>query len=156
MSDYLKASSVTEKKRDTSIDQPRSFQVPRGRAGGDSLNGKKTLGTFTGEVWLDPILMKQGVDCTAATVSFGPGARTNWHKHERGQYLKVIAGCGWVCDQHEKPQRIVAGDAIWCPAGSIHWHGADSKGYMVHEAISFGGIEWYEAVDEAEYRQKTA
>lgn len=156
MSDYLQSRTTNENKRETSIEQPRSTYVSRARAGGPSINGQKALGTFTGDVWLDPIIMKQGVDCTAANVSFGPAARTNWHKHERGQYLRVLAGSGWVCDQHERPQRISAGDVIWCPAGGIHWHGADDESYMVHEAISFGGIEWYEAVGEEEYGKKAA
>jgi quercetin dioxygenase-like cupin family protein len=36
---------------------------------------------------------------------------------------------------------------VWCPAGVTHWHGADQGSFMVHEAVSFGGIEWYEEVE---------
>lgn len=29
-----------------------------------------------------------------ATVRFAPGARTAWHSHEKGQYLRITAGVG--------------------------------------------------------------
>ncbi|KIV98019.1 hypothetical protein PV10_01712 [Exophiala mesophila] len=155
-SGYLDPAISARKKRDTSEKPPLSTLVPHGRAGKDTINGPKVLGSFTGEVWLDPILMQAGVDCTAANVTFLPGSCTNWHKHERGQYLRVLAGAGWVCDQGEKPRRISAGDVIWCPAGGIHWHGADKSSIMVHEAVSFGGIEWYDQVKDDVYADTKA
>lgn len=87
-------------------------------------------------------------------VNFQPGARTHWHRHEKGQILKVTAGSGWVCDRGEKPKRIAVGDVIWCPAGGVHWHGADDGSFMVHEAISLGGLDWYEAVSDEVYAAK--
>ena len=122
-----------------------------GGAGHDHISSK-SMGTFTGQVWLD-LMLKEG-DVTMAHVNFEPCARTNWHKHEGGQLLKVTAGSGWVCDQGGKPRKISSGDIIWLPPGGIHWHGADDGSFMVHEAISFGGIDWYEAVSEEDYKAK--
>ena len=49
---------------------------------------------FAGDVWLDPIALPH--DPTSAwssrTVRFAPGARTAWHSHEHGQYLRVTQG----------------------------------------------------------------
>lgn len=88
-------------------------------------------------------------------VNFEPKARTNWHKHEKGQLLKVTAGSGWVCDQNEKPRRITVEDIIWCPPGGTHWHGADNRSFMVHEATSFGVLDWYEPLSEPEYTARS-
>src|ERR1700722_15246418 len=53
--------------------------------------------TFTGTVHMDPIF--QASDCMANNVCFTPGARTFWHKHERGQILTVILGTGLICSE---------------------------------------------------------
>lgn len=84
-------------------------------------------------------------------VNFAPGARTHWHTHEKGQLLRVTAGQGWVCDHGGEPVRIGVGDVVWCPPGTRHWHGADEGHYMVHQAISFGKVEWGGEVGEEEY-----
>ena len=52
-----------------------------------------------------------------------------------------------MCDQGSHPKRIAQGDVVWCPPGTVHWHGADEGSFMVHEALSLGGIEWFEAVE---------
>ena len=77
-----------------------------------------------------------GIMCNHVT--FLPGARTYWHHHENGQILEVKAGSGWVCDKGGKPERISVGDIVQCPAGTVHWHGADKGSMMMHLAISLG------------------
>ncbi|SDG73754.1 cupin domain-containing protein [Microbacterium pygmaeum] len=49
---------------------------------------------FTGDVWVDVIAAPHQPDqrMTVATVRFAPGARTAWHSHARGQYLRVTQG----------------------------------------------------------------
>lgn len=146
-------SSSQTSARDTNEKQPVAAFATNGRSGSDSIDGPKMLGTFSGgQVWLDPILMRK--DITMVHVNFQPCARTNWHKHEGGQLLRVTSGSGWYCDQGKKPQKIGVGDIVWCPPGGIHWHGADNGSFMVHEATSFGGIEWYEPVSEEIYAAK--
>lgn len=107
---------------------------------------------FTGTVWVDMVL--GGADMSVANVNFSPCARTNWHYHEKGQLLRVLAGSGWVCDKGEEPQRINVGDVVWCPPGTTHWHGADDESYMVHQAVSHGKVEWFDPVSDEVYAKK--
>src|SRR5689334_15781647 len=52
---------------------------------------------FTGTVWQDMIVTAEApARLVSARVSFGPGARTNWHTHPLGQTLYVISGVGRV------------------------------------------------------------
>lgn len=147
----MASKTIPLKERDTSEQSPKSTIVQHGRMGLDTVDGK-SMGTFTGQVWLD--FMLKEATATMVHVNFQPCARTNWHKHEGGQLLKVTAGSGWVCDQGEKPRKISVGDIIWSPPAGIHWHGADDGSFMVHEAVSFGGIDWYEPVSDNEYSAK--
>lgn len=146
--------AIETRTRNTTEKPPTSaFLDSRKQPGIALINGPEQLGVFAGgQVWLSPVLMQK--DITIAHVHFEPGARTNWHKHEGGQLLRITAGSGWVCDQGEKPRRVAVGDTIWCPPGCIHWHGADDGSFLGHEATSFGGLDWYEPVSEAEYAAK--
>ncbi|KAL2844109.1 RmlC-like cupin domain-containing protein [Aspergillus pseudoustus] len=107
---------------------------------------------FVGDVWVDKVLNDENM--TFGNVTFTPCARTNWHTHEGGQILRVLAGSGWVCDRGGEPQRLRAGDMVWCPPGTTHWHGAANGSFMTHLAISIGGTEWLEAVDDQLYSSK--
>ena len=119
--------------------------------------------TFTGGVGLN-MLHKHIPDekiladfpASAALVNFEPCARTNWHWHEKGQLLTVTKGRGWICDKGGKPKSIQAGDVIWCPPDTTHWHGADDGSEMMHMAFSMGGVEWLDEVTDAEYAAKTS
>ena len=106
--------------------------------------------TFTGEVWADPLLPTTD-GTTIATVFFTPGARTYWHRHERGQILQVLAGNGLVCADGGEPERLRAGDTVWVPAGERHWHGGTPDSFMIHTAISLGATQWAEEVAGADY-----
>jgi quercetin dioxygenase-like cupin family protein len=106
--------------------------------------------TFTGEVWADPVLPRvDGV--TIATIFFTPGARTFWHRHERGQILHVLGGTGFVCSRGGRPELLRAGDTVWVPPGEQHWHGAAPDSFLTHTAISLGTTEWADEVRAAEY-----
>lgn len=106
--------------------------------------------TFDGTVWSDPVLpTTDGV--TINVVYFTPGARTHWHRHERGQILQVTIGSGWVCSEGEAPQRLQPGDVVWVPPGERHWHGASTGSAMAHLAISLGVTQWETPVGEDDY-----
>ena len=50
---------------------------------------------FTGSVFQDPLTRADGRSRTnATTVTFVPGARTVWHKHDMRQVLVVTFGLG--------------------------------------------------------------
>lgn len=107
-------------------------------------------GTFTGEVWRDTVLPKQdGIGI--GDVFFTPGARTHWHTHEGGQLLIILAGEGLIGDD-DGVVRVAAGDKVWTPPGVRHWHGATPDRYMMHTGISIAGVDWADAVTDAEYR----
>jgi quercetin dioxygenase-like cupin family protein len=125
------------------------------RTGVPSINGTESMKTFTGgAVWVDLVVSAPGGELSVANVNFAPCARTNWHRHENGQVLRVTAGSGWICDRGGQPVRIDVGDVIWCPPGTVHWHGADDDRYMVHQATSLGKAEWLEPVTDDVYKAK--
>src|SRR5579862_5513779 len=111
---------------------------------------------FTGNVRVDPFFnAPEPARVGCASVTFEPGARSNWHTHPLGQLLIVTAGCGWTQCCGEAKQEIRAGDVIWCPAGHKHWHGATSTTAMTHiavqEALDGKVVEWLESVTEQQY-----
>jgi quercetin dioxygenase-like cupin family protein len=91
----------------------------------------------------------------ALSVTFEPGARTAWHTHPLGQTLVVTSGCGWTQCWGEARQEIRAGDVIWCPPGTKHWHGATSTTAMTHiailEKLDGKAVDWMEKVSEEQY-----
>ena len=139
---------------------PESILVKHASKPGAS-SAKGPANRFTGDVWLDTVhndsggYGEGGGDATIiVNVTFTPGARTNWHSHEQGQLLKVLAGSGWVCDKGSTPRRLEVGDVYWCPGGTTHWHGADDGSYMTHFAFARGGVQWLDPVSEEEYAAK--
>ncbi|UVO50759.1 carboxymuconolactone decarboxylase family protein [Sphingomonas sp. SUN019] len=91
-----------------------------------------------------------------ATVTFQPGARTNWHVHPLGQLLVVTAGEGRVQVKGGRVQVIRAGDTVWTGPGIKHWHGAAPGQAMTHiavsEAVNGASVTWMEPVSDAAYR----
>lgn len=106
--------------------------------------------TFTGMVWGQPLLGDLP-DMAANAVLFAPGARTYWHRHERGQILHVTDGVGKVRPRGGEEATVRVGDTIWVPPGEEHYHGADSDHFFIHLAFSFGTTEWLGEVTDEEY-----
>ena len=105
---------------------------------------------FTGRV--DSYVVLPSTDGISMTnVTFSPGARTFWHRHEIGQLLQVISGRGLIQLEDEPVRLIFAGDTVWIPAGERHWHGASPDATMTHTATSLGAISWESEVDEEVY-----
>jgi quercetin dioxygenase-like cupin family protein len=124
-------------------------ELIRGRA--DGARCEQRSGTFTGQVWGDPML--KAIDGVVInTVYFSPGGRTHWHKHEGGQVLHVATGEGWVGQRGEPAERVRAGDVVWTSPGEEHWHGASGEAFLVHVAVSLGETEWLDEVSDEDYR----
>jgi 4-carboxymuconolactone decarboxylase len=89
------------------------------------------------------------------TVTFQPGAHTNWHTHPLGQLLIVTAGQGWVQAQGESALAMKPGDTVWIKPGVKHWHGATRTSGMTHVAVSeanYGeSVTWLEPVSDDQY-----
>jgi len=96
---------------------------------------------FAGDVWLDPIALPHEPDQTmvVATVRFAPGARTAWHSHEHGQYLRVTQGVGRFGTRDGKIVEVHPGQTLYTPPGEEHWHAAAPGCFMEHIAMLQNG-----------------
>lgn len=92
---------------------------------------------FAGDVWLDIIAVPHTEDqrMTVATVRFAPGARTAWHSHARGQYLRVTAGVARFGDRDGTVVDVYPGQTIYTPPGEEHFHAAAGDTFMEHIAM---------------------
>jgi quercetin dioxygenase-like cupin family protein len=125
-----------------------AIQISRGRLPGTT--SEQRSGPFTGTVFFDSLLgATDGVMINS--VLFEPGARTHWHRHERGQVLHVTSGQGRICSRGGEIRTIDVGDTVHIPPGEEHWHGASASTYVVHIAISLGETEWLDEVSDADY-----
>ena len=105
--------------------------------------------TFTGTVLRDPVLSGDGAP-TINSVTFPPGARTNWHNHSEGQILIITSGRGRVATRAGHHEILEPGDVVWIAPGEDHWHGAGPDSVMAHIAISLGTSEWGDPVSDEE------
>ena len=125
------------------------MKINRGREPEDAPSSQRGP-TFTGPVWADPVLRTdEGV--IVNTVFFPPGARTHWHRHERGQILLVTHGRGFAQVRDGDGAWIGPGDVVYFSAGEEHWHGAGPESYLIHTAISLGTTDWLDEVAAREY-----
>jgi quercetin dioxygenase-like cupin family protein len=111
---------------------------------------------FTGTVRIDPLF--QAPDpalMSGGSVTFEPGARTNWHTHPLGQTLVVTAGAGRIQRWARPVEEIRPGDVVWIAPGEKHWHGAAPTTSMTHIAIQerqSGSVgDWLEPVGDEQY-----
>jgi quercetin dioxygenase-like cupin family protein len=72
-------------------------------------------------------------------VTFGPGARLNFHAHTYEQILYVTEGKGVVATRTEEAT-VTPGTCIFIPPGEVHWHGAAEDSSFTHLAIQKPGI----------------
>ena len=114
-------------------------------------------GYFTGDAFLTVLLAKdKNNEFALGSVTFEPGARTNWHTHPKGQVLIVTEGEGFYQEKGKPAQSIKKGDVVNIPENIIHWHGATANTRMVHIAISnYKGEEnvtWLKPVSDEEFK----
>ncbi len=95
--------------------------------------------------------VKENSDGNIAHFRFEAGARTKWHIHERGQIILVEEGVGLTQVKGGPVIELHAGEAIYCPPGVAHWHGAAPHAGGVQYNISRGGITWLEEVSDKEF-----
>ncbi len=73
-------------------------------------------------------------------VTFGPGARLNFHTHTFEQILYVTGGKGIVATREEE-KVVTPGAVVFIPPGEVHWHGATADSSFTHLAIQKPGIK---------------
>jgi len=127
-------------------------QEPTAFAKGD----KVTNDNFIGTVWLNYLAETDTVhNVNIGSVTFEPGARTNWHSHKGGQILLVTEGKGLYQERGKPVETIEKGDVVKCPPNIEHWHGATPAESMTHIAIgtntNIGGAVWLKPVSDEEY-----
>lgn len=111
---------------------------------------------FTGSVTVASRFQASGeARLGGATVSFQPGARSNWHSHPLGQLLIVTAGEGWVQAEGQPVRRVKADDVVWTGPGVKHWHGATRASGMTHVAVAEAQdgqtVTWQEPVTDSQF-----
>lgn len=112
---------------------------------------------FTGTVYVQFLAQKTANNSfSIGSVTFEPGARSNWHRHPAGQTLLVIFGKGLYQEKGKPIKTISKGDVVICDPDIEHWHGATPKSQMTHIAITnFKGetaVNWLEPVTDEEYK----
>jgi quercetin dioxygenase-like cupin family protein len=142
------AGSPTQRKKLNIMEIKRSGSQPSSKGNAD---------WFTGTVRVDPLFEAPApARVRGASVTFEPGARTNWHTHPLGQTLVVTAGCGRAQREGGPVEELRPGDVVWIPPGEKHWHGAAPTTAMTHFAIqeSLDGkaVDWLEKVTDEQYR----
>jgi len=118
---------------------------------------KLTNGYFTGEAFLKPLLTKdKNNEFVLGSVTFEPGARTNWHTHPKGQVLIVTEGIGVTQEKGKPAQLLKKGDVVNVPENVEHWHGATEASKMIHIAITNykadSNVVWLKPVTDQEYQ----
>lgn len=113
---------------------------------------------FSGNAFLTPLVAQDhNNEFSAGSVTFEPGARTNWHTHPKGQTLLVIEGNGFYQEKGKPAQPIKKGSVVIIPENTEHWHGATATQKMVHIAITnFKNNEqvtWLNPVTDEEYNE---
>lgn len=121
-------------------------------------SGKGPTDWFTGTVRIDPLFNPAAPErVQGASVTFEPGARTNWHTHPLGQTLVVTQGVGRVQRWGGPIEEIRPGDVIWFAPGEKHWHGAAPTTAMTHMALQEVAdgkvVDWLERVSDEQYKQ---
>ena len=113
---------------------------------------------FTGTVLQDPIIATEAPARLVATrVTFEPGARTAWHSHARGQYLRITEGVARFGSRDGTVVEVYPGQTLYTPPGEDHWHAAAPGCFMEHIAMLEAGDDpatsttWNEHVTDEEY-----
>ena len=114
---------------------------------------------FPGNVWLDVIATPLTDDqrVTVATVRFAPGARTAWHHHARGQFIRVTEGIARFGTRDGTVVDVHPGETIYAAPGEEHFHAAAEGSFMEHIAILESADDptktttWLEQITDADY-----
>lgn len=122
-----------------------------------AIGEKVTNDNFTGTVWVNYLSETDTIhNVNIGSVTFEPGARTNWHYHKGGQILLVTEGKGLYQEKGKPVEIINKGDVMKCPPDIEHWHGATPDEAMTHIAIGtntdIGGAVWLQPVTDEEYK----
>ncbi|NNK76855.1 MAG: cupin domain-containing protein [Maribacter sp.] len=136
-----------EKNKTVDLTAEQELIFPKGQ--------KITNNNFVGNAWVEMLVLADSVNRNSVgSVTFEPGARTNWHLHPNGQIILSLDGVGYYQEQGSEKKILRKGDVVKCPANTPHWHGASPDTKFIQVAITSradGPTEWFEAVTDEEY-----
>ncbi|ANP72443.1 cupin domain-containing protein [Cryobacterium arcticum] len=120
---------------------------------------KNPAAQFAGDVWLDFVATPHTDDqrMTVAVVRFAPGARTAWHSHGRGQYLRVTQGVARFGTRDGNIIEVYPGQTLYTPPGEEHFHAASQDSFMEHIAMLESADDpvtttvWLEHITDEDY-----
>jgi quercetin dioxygenase-like cupin family protein len=116
---------------------------------------KITNDNFIGTAFLNSLVVADSTNPNSVgSVTFEPGARTNWHSHPAGQIILVIAGEGYYQEKGSPKKILHKGDVVKCLPNVPHWHGASADKEFIQVAITSrknGPTEWMNPVTDEEY-----
>jgi quercetin dioxygenase-like cupin family protein len=95
--------------------------------------------------------LEENPQARASHYRFDAGARTKWHRHEKGQFLLVEDGLGRTQLEGKGVQVLRAGDSTYAPPGVPHWHGASPQQAATIFAVSRGQTTWMGEVSDKDY-----
>lgn len=112
---------------------------------------------FTGTTYLTMLSGRDDVfNAPIGSVTFEPGARTNWHKHSGGQILLVTAGEGRYQERGDSLVVIKKGDVVRIAPDVEHWHGASPDSWFAHISLETNipdnQVTWLEQVTDEQYK----
>lgn len=118
--------------------------------------GRAPAEHFTGVVYLYPLVKEDPTfHCVSGSVTFEPGARSNWHTHPDGQILLITDGQGYYQEKGQPVRLLHKGEVVQCQPGVAHWHGASPKQAMTHISLNVntekGIVNWLQPVTDQEY-----
>lgn len=104
---------------------------------------------FVGDAWLSDISVKIQIKGEKAYLAnFNNGARTKVHYHQGGQILVVTKGTGMLVIYKANIKadtvkinklsktNLTAGDVVFIPKNTLHWHGAIKGKNLTHIALN--------------------
>ena len=116
---------------------------------------KITNNNFIGNAWLQQLVATDSSNSIqVGSVTFEPGARTNWHYHPAGQILLATGGLGYYQEKGSPKRFLRKGDVVKCPPNVLHWHGASRDQKFIQIAITNaqnGPTVWMQPVTDEEY-----
>ena len=116
---------------------------------------KITNDNFTGAAFLNSLVEADSTnEIAVGSVTFEPGARTNWHLHPAGQIILAIEGEGYYQEEGSPKKILHKGDVVKCPPNVPHWHGASANEALIQVAITSrekGPTQWMKPVTDEEY-----
>ncbi len=94
-------------------------------------------------------------DITAGRRRFEPGARTNWHSHDKGQLIYAEKGRLRTGLRGMPFKEYPEGGSEYTAPNVEHWHGATPTEGLVQVNIEFAGTtKWLTKTTDEEYNRK--